>query len=302
MHSFFVSPSSFDVVAVSGQDSLRFLQGQLTCDVEALEENGFCYGAACNNKGRIYAAFILVRWQDSYYLCMAAGLGNVLLSTLKKYLPFYKCSMQLSGKALYALVGDGVQKILDASAVSTEAPSASKGISTADGWFGLLDTIRQRGLLLTERAPEEITTSLHPVEAGAAAEWEALGMLAGHYPFHAEDVERFTPQELHFDRNGYVSFSKGCYTGQEIVARMHYRGKIKKQLYLFTLEGPAAPSNADEPVIIRDAQGEEIGRSLVSRTLGKTTLALVPLPIEMANASVSLFTGDGIATQYTSFQ
>jgi folate-binding protein YgfZ len=300
MHSFFVSPAQFDVVAVTGQDSLRFLQGQLTCDVEAVEENGFCYGAACNNKGRVFAAFILIRRQGTYYLCMTAGLGAIFLAALKKYLPFYKCTMQLSDQSLFALAGECVQKLMTTSPVPAHSSSASSE-AIPQAQLCLLDSSASRALLLTTQSPLEIQELLQPLNESTLEHWEALAMLAGHYPFRAADAERFTPQELHFDRNGYVSFSKGCYTGQEIVARMHYRGKLKKQLYLLSIESSRIDDSGGSDLIIRKADGTELGHTLLSRTLTGKILALASLPVELVDTAMPLFTGNDVAVNYSPF-
>lgn len=67
MHSFYVDLKNFDLVQVSGSDAVRFLQGQLTCDVQALSEGAVTFGAACNNKGRVYAAFMLMHHNADYF-------------------------------------------------------------------------------------------------------------------------------------------------------------------------------------------------------------------------------------------
>jgi folate-binding protein YgfZ len=232
---------------------------------------------------------------------MAAGLGAVFLSALKKYLPFYKCSMQMSGQTLYALAGEGVQKALSMTDVAAEASTSTQVLGTADGWLCLLDAAGPRALLLTTRSLQEVQALLHPVGQGSVAEWEAVSMLAGHYPFRATDAEQFTPQELSYDRNGYVSFSKGCYTGQEIVARMHYRGKLKKQLYLITMDSRRDSFPDDVPVTFCSSDGAEIARSLTSRHLGDKTLALALLPVELADNTVNLCTSEGQTVHYSVF-
>src|SRR5690606_25599850 len=96
--------------------------------------------------------------------------------------------------------------------------------------------------------------------------WEELEMLDGHFPFTPGDSELFTPQELHLDRAGYVSFSKGCYTGQEIVARMHYRGKAKRQLFLLEVLNETGAASANDAELF-DAEGAAAGKIIKQVTV-----------------------------------
>ncbi|HHX81454.1 MAG TPA: tRNA-modifying protein YgfZ, partial [Pseudomonadaceae bacterium] len=121
----------------------------------------------------------------------------------------------------------------------------------------------------------------------AERRWHLDLLLNGHYPFEASDSERYTPQELHYDSNGYVSFTKGCYTGQEIVARMHYRGKPKKQLYLARLQGNSVPPAED--LVFLDAQGNTLGAArYVLQQDATQFLALASLPVDIAPEALPL--------------
>lgn len=221
-------PALFDVVLAEGSDCVRLLQGQLTCDIAALSSGGLQFGAACNTKGRVIAAFIVSRINDCYSFVCAPGVGQLLLDTLKRFLPFYKgCSLRLleAPHAAWGLVGDTLHgEFLE---VVGKDPGGACLVTFDYGWLVRLPGRQARGLRFDGRGGYASTTA--PCDQ---ATWDALGMLDGHFPFSREDSLLFTPQELHFDRNGYVSFTKGCYTGQEIVARMHYRGKPKKELVL----------------------------------------------------------------------
>src|SRR5690554_6738031 len=90
MENFFVDLSHLDLLAVRGEDSEKFLQGQLTCDVEAASAQQSVPGAVCNNKGRVLGSFLLVRAQDGFYLEMKPGLLEGNKANLDKYIVFYK--------------------------------------------------------------------------------------------------------------------------------------------------------------------------------------------------------------------
>ncbi len=278
MHSFTVDPACFDVVVVQGADAERFLQGQLTCDVASQPDGSLGYGACCNNKGRVIAAFAIIRFTDTFYLCMSKGVGSNFVAALKKFLPFYKCTLTLADEnhRLIAAAGDHVGMVASAAGV-TNAIAAGYASIVDDGWFCRLEGAEPRCLWWCAKGLDEVAASLgHTTQGNELESWEALALLEGHFPFHSADTELYTPQELHYDQNGYVSFSKGCYTGQEIVARMHYRGKQKKQLFLLRIRSTEATHITS--VSVRDKAAADIGLSLLTRRLGLDVLALVQLP------------------------
>jgi folate-binding protein YgfZ len=275
MHSFYLPPGQLEVIAVTGQDAARLLQGQLTCDVEAVPDPGFARGALCNNKGRVLATFILVRHAQAFYLVLGEGLGAVLMNTLKKYLPFYKCTMQQAEGSLVGAVGAAcAAAVADVDAL----PEGGQCASAGEGWVCNLDAAQQQFLVYRPTVPALPAG----VDAGSLTEWEVVGLQSGQFPFTAADSGKYTPQELHLDRNGYVSFTKGCYTGQEIVARMHYRGKVKKQLYL--LEGSSAVSPG-EAMEILDGTGAVLGASFRALQAAGGTYVLAHLPADIDSAT-----------------
>ncbi len=158
------------LLAITGSDSTRLLQGQLTCDVNlAPGEN--CWGAHCTPQGRVISLFQLHYTETGFYLQMPATLVPIALAGLKKYAVFFKVTL---------------------ADVSDHWP--------ADFPRPALDWHAQ---LITQNIP-----SLLP-----------------------ETSEKFFTHELRLTALNMISFTKGCYTGQEIIARMHYRGKPKHLLY-----------------------------------------------------------------------
>lgn len=271
MHSFYLPPGKLDLIAVTGPDAIRLLQGQVTCDVGAVPDPGFTRGALCNNKGRVLATFILVHCDATLYLVMSEGLGAVLTQTLKKYLPFYKCELRAADGAVIGIAGDHAV----ATITGTAPPASGTSARTESGWICCLDSARQLYIAYGRELPPI------PAElvAGSDADWFVAGLPSGLFPFTAGDVEKYTPQDLHLDRNGYVSFTKGCYTGQEIVARLHYRGKLKKLLFLLQADSALSPP---EPVEILDGANQVIGASLrVFHVRGRLyVLAQLPADLE----------------------
>lgn len=291
MQSFCLTPQHFDIVTFAGPDTTKFLQGQLTCDVQNLPAGSATWGAACNNKGRVHATFLLVREQDAHVMVLAGGLGEILAGNLRKFLPFYKCTMELNLAGWRCTGMTGTQAADKLSAKFGVLPQPLKLAPAGSGWICTLSTTTNQYLWYTHDGISAPLPSDIDLPHGSPEQWQVLEMQSGRFPFTPVDTGLYTPQELHLDRNGYLNFSKGCYTGQEIIARMHYRGKPKKQLYLIELAGRDHGAHSGS-FDISDDNGTILGHTLKQITLGPDgpTFALAQLPIEFAGMAPALWT------------
>lgn len=291
--SFYLAPGNLDLVIATGADAAKLLQGQLTCDVEALSEGHFVRGAACNNKGRVYATFVLVRHADSFFLVFNHGVGSAFVDALKKFLPFYKCELQLAPPQWSCLAAAGSDTINLLTTRLGTLPAAGGCVSLPQGWLCRLTDEQVLACANDEGHTALLQCLSGTVPAAGAEAWQLRELLAGHFPFTADDIEKYTPQELQLDRHAYVSFSKGCYTGQEIVARMHYRGKVKKQLYLLSSE-PGGSAEYDAECVIHNAQGPVPCTLLKEYRSDSGSLhRLVQLPVELAEQAPDLQDSNG---------
>jgi len=199
------------VVAVSGPDAGKFLQGQLTCDVLALAPGEHTLGACCNPQGRMRALFHLVRRDQDFLLLIPRKVVPTFLDALKKYAVFFKASLRDASSEfqLWGVLGaEPVSAVTGHTVITLAGPVA-------------------RQLVL---APAESGKPALPGADVPPGDWLAAAILAGEPAIYAETIEKLLPHHVNLPGVGGVSFSKGCYTGQEIVARMEYRGKIKTHL------------------------------------------------------------------------
>jgi folate-binding protein YgfZ len=171
------------LVKVKGLDSQKFLQGQLTCDVEQITETQSLLGAHCNPQGRVLFLFRLFYWLDAYYLVLPRTMVIPALTFLKKYAVFFK-------------------------------------------------------LTLHDASEEQEAEALHEK---AAQEWKYFDLSKGIPQIYPETSGLFLPHDLNLHELQGLSWDKGCYTGQEIIARMHYRGKLKNHLYQAKIQTAAIP-------------------------------------------------------------
>ena len=250
------------VLQISGPDAGKFLQGQLTADVQALAAGQQTWAASCTPQGRMRALFRLLRREQDFLLVMPRPVVPLLLEALKKYAVFFKAQLQDASEAFQ------VWGLLGAAA-------------TPSTWSLAPLAERSRQLLLLERDAPAPTL---PGAAGAASEWFLAELLAGEPGVYPETVEKLLPHHVNLPGIGGVSFSKGCYTGQEIVARMEYRGKIKTHLQTghSRFAGELVPGTA-----IRSGD-REVGELVRSRIVGENQLLLITLSDPAQTESLQL--------------
>jgi len=248
----------YALLKISGPDALKFLQGQCTCNFMELEAAHWLRGAHCNPKGRILFSFVASKLDDeSIGLRVPADVAEDALADLKKYIVFSKATAQIeSSIAIYGVIDNSIP--LDNLQAST---IIDHGAGLQEMW-------------LTKTSHSGI--ELNPTQA---RQWDIRYMSLGFIDVDKRLRANFLPQDLNYDLSGAVNFKKGCYTGQEIVARMHYRGSAKKRLALGHID-KAITTDLTGHVI--QAQDQTIG-SVVEHQIGKNhsvISALIPCNLD----------------------
>lgn len=225
--------TAFKLITVTGPDATSFLQGQCTCDIRRLEQQEILLGAHCNPKGRMMSSFTVARTSpESITLRVRADLADACLAHFKKYLVFAKAAIALDTRIALALLG---QKPEPGSSppVLGELPHPGQ-FRTLPEWQATLLHHRD-GLAELWLEPEQAQTLWpHLLVShcpGSSATLELHWVRQGLVHVEAATQEAFLPQMFNYQILDGISFKKGCYTGQEIVARMQYRGQLKKHTY-----------------------------------------------------------------------
>jgi folate-binding protein YgfZ len=243
------------VLSLSGKDAAKLLQGQATCDILGLPPGQTTLGALCTAKGRVVALFRVLRLEDRIDLLMPAELLETVRKHLQKYVLRADVKIEDASGAwsVFGLVGASAA---DAALHALGLPPLDQD-NEAEGQGGLLasfyviripDPDRPRLLVLVDHAKAEGIGRF--LEAQGIPRWDATRWLledirAGLPTVVAATVEEFVPQMLNLDLLGGISFTKGCYTGQEIVARTHYLGAVKRRMYrLVASAGPVPQPGA----------------------------------------------------------
>ncbi|QKE63958.1 folate-binding protein YgfZ [Aquipseudomonas campi] len=238
--AFFCTLTHEALLAVRGIDASKFLQGQVTCNLNYLEPHTSSLGARCTPKGRMLSSFRILAEGDGYLLAMASELLDAQLAELKKYAAFSKSTLSDESAAWvrYGLSGgDGALVSL-----GLDLPQTANTVARHNGLLAVRLSDDRAELW----APAAEAETLHKRLAAQLREaplndWLLGQIRAGIGQVFAATREQLIPQMINLQALGGVSFKKGCYTGQEIVARMQYLGKLKRRLYRLSLD-PAPPA------------------------------------------------------------
>lgn len=280
---------------IEGPDALKFLQGQVTCDTRKIDATHARPGVYCTPQGRVVCDFLLFEvGHEHVALRMRGDIRANAAAVFGKYIVFSKARLDAADDdwRCVAVWGGGAAGAL--AAVFGGAPAEQFGVSHADGAI----------LVQTDATGHHFECFLHSasVDANLArmaacmqgageAEWQAVQIAAGIARIEAATVGEFVPQVLNYDLTGHISFNKGCYTGQEVVARLHYRGKTKRRSY------PAKLAVADGCVagapLFASASGQNVGDVVNCSRTPAGAVALVSATIDSAQHGLHLGAADG---------
>jgi folate-binding protein YgfZ len=229
------------VLHLRGTGIPGFLQGQLTCDLRQLTPGRSVMGALCDVRGRVLSDLRVVQVNDGHCLLrLRSSLAQALAERLGLYARFSRISVSADDGGLRVAVarGDAAAALLDPLGLRRPEPEAAVAASGGSLCIARFEDACE--LLLQADQAAQLSGLL--ADNGLAAQaWPAAELAGGLYRIDARDSGEFTPQALNYDRAGLVSFSKGCYTGQEVIARLHYRGQSKRRLALLEASDPGMP-------------------------------------------------------------
>jgi folate-binding protein YgfZ len=254
-----------DVLAINGRDAVAFAQAQFMNDVAALADGHWQWNGWLTPKGRIIALFALLRLDaETLWLLLPDVAATDLSPKLQRYV----------FRSKVALAARDDLHVRARFAAPTQASGAGFAMIDGDIELDLGADGGPRTLCIGPAASTD--------DADALARWNAADLAHGLPRLPAAQAEAWTPQQLSLERLRAFSVKKGCYPGQEIVARTHFLGQVKRGLALFDADAPI-------PVGTDVADGERAIGSIVAST---GTSALAVLPLEHPSAGLA---ADGVA-------
>jgi folate-binding protein YgfZ len=268
-HNILCDLSSIGLIRVQGEDATTFLQNQLTNDINQVSATKGQLSAWCTPKGRALATFVIHQHDDIYYLALSADKVEVTLKRLRMYVMMSKVVLEDVRQQLihFAVAGSnitqhlhdyGIEQLPEADYQVVQhntlrimrLPSATPHFEV---YANAADIADAKGLWNALNAQADIA----PVSDNA---WRYLNIVSGLPMVNAASSEAWIPQMLNLQVIDGVSFTKGCFPGQEIVARLKYLGKNKRRLYRLLLETEQLPDTGT--LIIAEDEPTEAGKVL----------------------------------------
>jgi len=234
-NTFYCPLQEFGSLSLSGQDARTFLQGQVTCDVTHVSSTQGQAGAYCTPKGNVIANFDLLDFDATLMLHMPLSMVDSVKNAMAKYIVFSKAELTNSTDQWQriALWGDQATDCL--TLLEATIPDVRHSVSNFDGGFVWANNSATNEYIIycNAQASDRVMGLLQD-NASLADEsvWQALQISQGLAYVCAETTDSYVPQMLNLQATGAINFKKGCYTGQEIVARMQYLGKLKRHLFI----------------------------------------------------------------------
>ena len=232
------------VLTISGEDAGELLQGQMTQDIRKLEDDKIHITSFCNVQGRVIASAFIQGRNDQYDLILSSEIIDDLENHLKRYVLRSKVVIEQSIEKTFG--------------------SYKSDVNEDSKEYGSLKNDPERVLILSTQAPKSIDNFI------TSEEWIRCDIENKIAIIDKESSEKFIPQMLNLDILDAVSFSKGCYTGQEVVARVQHRGKVKKRMYKINIK----ETDSVDPHTQIMAQKKSVGNIVLSKKIANDCICL----------------------------
>ena len=232
----FILLSTSSMIKVEGDDRVPFLQGQLTQDIKLISHDKALFAGFCNPKGRVLAFMLCFEEYDSIYIQIDSSIAEPILRRLKMYVLRSKVSLNLLDNQ-FTCIGFVGSK-----------PFLNQDIKLPDNY---LDIVRSHDVMImrvgknteryqlmgdTTKVNTFMKLNLPEYTSMSIESWDNLNIFDGIPNIYPTTQEAFIPQSINMDLIDGINFKKGCYTGQEIVARTHYLGKVKRRMFRAFIE------------------------------------------------------------------
>jgi folate-binding protein YgfZ len=285
------------VLLAHGVDAAKFMQGQFTCNLGEISETQFRHGACCNAKGRMVANFTLAKPEqdNAYLLALDSSVSDALQAHLKKYMVFFKSKLETTDYVVTGIKGEQASRLL--TEVFGDCPAQDYQQHTFEG--GLITQLPFNAgfeiWLTHEKAQTALPTLMQSATLADTNSWPKNLIQSGLPQLTHVDIEAHIPQMLNLGLLEGISFSKGCYTGQEIVARMQYLGKMKRHMYLVSIQSSNIVSGDSlYTANAKSAVGSVINAVVNTEANSNQSLALAVIEDKHINAA--LFSDSDLGT------
>lgn len=278
------------LLRATGPEARSFLQNQLTNDLREVSGERAQLAGYCSPKGRLLAVMTVQQLaEDDFALQLPAGIAAATLKRLRMFVLRSKLTLNDASSEIASLGLMGAEAATQLARLGLAAPAEPYAVSTGTGTW-LLRCPGPVPRFELRAAPAQLEAmaaelALPPLQPGA---WALAEVLAGTPQVSEQTLDRFVPQTVDLDRAGGVSFVKGCYPGQEIVARVHYLGRAKQRLRLARSAAVVASGTA-----VLDEAGHSVGEVMACAAAGSEG-ALASLSLNVNHGTAPLHSAEGV--------
>ena len=254
--------AGIDVIRVSGIDNKKFLQGQLTNDIVSLQDQKYKLASYCTHQGKVISNMQLILDDDDVILLLPKHLSEYFIEKISKYILMSKVEFNIDSKSV-VLSGLGEEALSIINKYNVTIPGSYKKIDNSSIVMNMsTSSIPQCRCILFD--PEQkIDIAYAKSEQYSTCLIDLFNLITR---LRDENIEKYIPQVLNADKLDTVNYKKGCYTGQEVIARTHYLGNVKKHVYLVNI---TATEITAKNVVNNDGEsvGELIGESFIHENI-----------------------------------
>lgn len=289
--------SERSIFKITGEDSSKFMQGQLSCDMREVDQSHSLLGSHCNPKGSMLSIMRVQRIKDEYYLTLNSQNLAPCIANLNKYIMFSKAqtkdiNSQWTG---FGIFGEQAQKFIERQ--FSHAPQETGDVvADADRFVvkvpGNRFELWLKSVIATDFLAQPIVNA-NLLEYNHWKKQEILNAIADINPLNSAC---YIPQMCNLQVFSGISFKKGCYTGQEVITRLHFRGKLNKFLIIAKCPSEAVDNSLAIGSAVNCEARDTVGKVLQYVTLADSTYLQIVVNFAYAQESLSLTDGTLIQT------
>ena len=254
--------AGIDVIRVSGIDNKKFLQGQLTNDIVSLQDQKYKLASYCTHQGKVISNMQLILNDDDVIILLPKHLSEYFIEKISKYILMSKVVFNIDSKSV-VLSGLGEEALSIINKYNVTIPGDYKKIDNSSIIINMSNSSIPQCRCILFNPEQKIEIAYSEPDQDTTCLIDLFNLITR---LQVENIEKYIPQVLNADKLDTVNYKKGCYTGQEVVARTHYLGSVKKHVYLVNIN---AIEINEKNIINRDGEsvGELIGESFIHENI-----------------------------------
>ena len=269
-----VKLDAYSLIRISGEERITFLQGQLTQDLDCVTEKSSALAGWASAKGRLLMVAQLLAWRDSIYLAVPTETAAGLVQRFRMYVLRAKVDVELSDLAVFGLFDLNATSAVTIGKLSLNNEPGAVASSDKVLMARIIGD-SSRAFLIGEIQHINSIGQLEQIDQAGDPLWKLQNIRNGLPIIYSDISESFVPQMLNLDLLGGISFSKGCYLGQEIVARAQNLGRIKRRMYYFCADNKQSVSSGTNLYGPNNISGKIV--AVAANGSGVDLLAVIPI-------------------------